>query len=167
MRVGIGYDVHRLVVGRPLRLGGVDFDYHLGLDGHSDADVVMHAICDALLGAAALRDIGYHFPPGDERFRGIDSIELLRSVCQILAEAGWRANNVDVSVVAEAPRINPRVSQMQAAISAVLGLDPGAISVKATTNEQLGFVGRGEGIAAMAVATIVPHERGSIDSKQA
>jgi 2-C-methyl-D-erythritol 2,4-cyclodiphosphate synthase len=155
-RVGIGYDVHRLVGGRRLVLGGVRFDSEVGLDGHSDADVALHALCDALLGAAALGDIGQHFPPSDERWRGADSLDLLRRVVELIAERGYRPGNVDLTIVAERPRIGPRVPEMRARIAEALGVGVDAVSVKATTNEHLGFVGRGEGIAALAAAIIEP-----------
>jgi 2-C-methyl-D-erythritol 2,4-cyclodiphosphate synthase len=155
-RVGIGYDVHRLVAGRRLVLGGVRFDSEVGLDGHSDADVALHALCDALLGAAALGDIGQHFPPRDERWRGADSLDLLRRVVELIAERGYRPGNVDLTIVAERPRIGPRVPEMRARIAEALGVGVDAVSVKATTNEHLGFVGRGEGIAALAAAIIEP-----------
>jgi len=154
-RFGIGYDVHRLVAGRPLVLGGVRVDHALGLDGHSDADVVAHAIMDALLGAAALGDIGQHFPPSDPGFRGADSMELLARVTQTLRDHGWRPWNVDATVVAERPRLAPHVEEMRARIAAASGLEPSAVSVKATTNEGLGPEGREEGISATAVASIV------------
>ena len=152
MRVGIGYDVHRLVPGRRLVLGGVEIPHEMGLEGHSDADVALHALCDALLGAAALGDIGQHFPPSDERWRGADSLELLRAVVAMLE--GYRVGNADLTIVAERPKLAPHVPAMCARIGAVLGTD--AVSVKATTNEGLGFLGRKEGIAALAVATILP-----------
>lgn len=154
-RFGIGYDVHRLVPGRPLVLGGVRIEHELGLDGHSDADVLAHAIIDALLGAAALGDIGRHFPPSDPSFRGADSMELLARVARLLRERGWRPWNVDATVVAERPRLAPHVEAMRSRIAAAAGLEPGAVSVKATTNERLGPEGRGEGISALAVASIV------------
>jgi 2-C-methyl-D-erythritol 2,4-cyclodiphosphate synthase len=154
VRVGIGYDVHRLVAGRPLVLGGVPIASELGLDGHSDADVALHALMDALLGAAALGDIGQHFPPTEEKWRGADSLDLLRRVVAVLAERGYRAGNVDLTIVAERPRIGPHAPLMRERIAAALGLTPEGVSVKATTNERIGFVGRGEGIAALAVATI-------------
>jgi 2-C-methyl-D-erythritol 4-phosphate cytidylyltransferase/2-C-methyl-D-erythritol 2,4-cyclodiphosphate synthase len=155
-RVGIGYDVHRFVAGRPLVLGGVTIAYPLGLAGHSDADVLLHAIADALLGAGALGDIGLHFPPSDPRFQDADSRGLLRQVGQLVGAAGFVLIHVDATVVAEAPRIGPHVSAMRAAIGECLGLPETAISIKATTNEGMGFVGRGEGIAALATATIRP-----------
>ena len=155
-RVGIGYDVHRLVAGRRLVLGGVQFESEVGLDGHSDADVALHALCDALLGAAALGDIGQHFPPSDERWRGADSLNLLRRVVELIAERGYRPGNVDLTIVAERPRIGPRLGEMRARIAEALGVGVDAVSVKATTNERIGFVGRGEGIAAFATAIIEP-----------
>ncbi|HET7092015.1 MAG TPA: 2-C-methyl-D-erythritol 2,4-cyclodiphosphate synthase, partial [Thermomicrobiales bacterium] len=155
-RSGIGYDVHRLVPGRRLVLGGVEIAHDRGLEGHSDADVVLHAIADALLGAAALGDIGRHFPPSDPRYAGADSRDLLRQAASLLAEAGYHPVNVDATVIAEAPRLGPHVPAMQHAIAACLGLAPDAVGVKATTNEGLGFAGRGEGIAAFAVAVIAP-----------
>lgn len=153
-RVGIGYDVHRLVAGRNLVLGGVRFDFPLGLDGHSDADVLLHAIMDALLGAAALGDIGRHFPPGDPRFKDISSLELLRQVRALLAERGWRVVNIDATVIAEAPRLEPRVAEMSGLVAAACGVDIAQVGLKATTNEGLGLVGRGEGITALAVAML-------------
>jgi 2-C-methyl-D-erythritol 2,4-cyclodiphosphate synthase/2-C-methyl-D-erythritol 4-phosphate cytidylyltransferase len=155
-RVGIGYDAHRFASGRRLVLGGVEIAHDRGLDGHSDADVLLHAIADALLGAAALGDIGQHFPPSDERFRDADSQVLLREVVRLVQEAGWVPGNVDATLLAEAPRIGPHVPLMRERIAACLGLSPGAVSVKATTNEGMGAIGRGEGIAALATATLVP-----------
>ena len=155
LRVGIGYDVHQLVSHRRLVLGGVEFPSELGLLGHSDADVVLHAICDAILGAAALGDLGQHFPPDDERFRDADSVALLREVNRLVSIDGWTVGNVDVTIVAESPRIGPRVAEMRSIIADASGVPVAAVSVKATTNEGLGFLGRREGIAAMAVATIV------------
>ena len=156
VRCGIGYDVHRFSpdADRPLVLGGVRLPGGRGLAGHSDADVLLHAIADALLGAAALGDIGHHFPPDDPRWRDADSRDLLVRVRGVIAAAGWTPVNVDATVIAEAPRIGPHVPAMRAAIAACLGLDVGAVGVKATTNEGMGFVGRGEGMAALAVATI-------------
>lgn len=154
MPVGIGYDVHRLVRGRRLVLGGVQIQGELGLLGHSDADVATHAIMDALLGAAALGDIGQLFPPSDARYADISSLELLHQVVARLDEHGWRICNVDVTVVAERPRLAPYVAEMRQRLSAAAGVDVAAVSVKATTNEGLGFIGRGEGIAALAVAEI-------------
>lgn len=154
-RSGIGYDIHRLVAGRPLVIGGVRFDSAVGLDGHSDADVLLHAIADAILGAAALGDIGRHFPPGDRRWAGADSVVLLAACVERLRVAGWDVGNVDATVIAEQPKINPRADEMRARIAEATGLDIDAVSVKATTNELLGSIGRGEGIAALATATIV------------
>ncbi|HEV2107344.1 MAG TPA: 2-C-methyl-D-erythritol 2,4-cyclodiphosphate synthase [Thermomicrobiales bacterium] len=154
VRSGIGYDVHAFAEGRPLILGGVTIANAQGLAGHSDADVLLHAIADALLGAAALGDIGHYFPPDDPAFAGADSRDLLTTVAGLLRSAGWDINNVDATVVAEAPRVAPHAAAMQQSIAACLGLDVAAISVKATTNEGMGFVGRGEGIAAIAIATV-------------
>ena len=154
MRVGLGFDVHPLVEGRALVLGGVTVSSPLGLEGHSDADVLLHAICDALLGAAALGDIGRHFPDSNPRYRDIDSRMLLRDTAQKVADAGYRIVNVDATVIAQAPRLAPHMARMIGNIAADLGVAPSAVSVKATTTEQLGFAGRGEGIAAQAVALI-------------
>ena len=154
MRIGQGFDVHQLVAGRKLIIGGVEIPYHLGLAGHSDADVLLHAICDALLGAAALGDIGRHFPDSDARYKGIDSRELLREVGRLLAQEGWRAANIDATIIAEAPKMAPHVGRMAEHIAADLGIASGSINVKATTTEKLGFAGRGEGIAAQAVCLI-------------
>jgi 2-C-methyl-D-erythritol 2,4-cyclodiphosphate synthase len=152
--VGIGYDVHRFVEGRPLILGGVEIPHSHGLDGHSDADVLSHAIADALLGAIGERDIGQHFPNSDESIRGISSLEILRKVAALLASRKARLLNIDATLVAEAPKINPHVAQMRQRIAEALQLPEGRVGVKATTNEGMGFLGRGEGIAAMAVASI-------------
>jgi 2-C-methyl-D-erythritol 2,4-cyclodiphosphate synthase len=154
MRIGHGYDVHRLVEGRPLVLGGVTVPSDVGLDGHSDADVLTHAVIDALLGAAALGDIGSHFPDTDERWRGADSLDLLRTVVGRLAEAGYAVGNVDATVVLERPKLRPYVDAMRETLAAGLGVDTGRVSVKATTGEGMGFVGTGEGAAAHAVALI-------------
>ena len=151
---GIGYDVHRFITNRPLVLGGVEIPYHLGLDGHSDADVLSHAIADAVLGAVGERDIGYHFPNSDESIRGISSLEILRKVVTIVRERGGVLYNVDATVVAQAPKIGPHVAQMRTNVANALGLDPRRVGVKATTNEGMGFIGRGEGIAALAVASV-------------
>ncbi|HVB47017.1 MAG TPA: 2-C-methyl-D-erythritol 2,4-cyclodiphosphate synthase [Burkholderiales bacterium] len=156
MRIGQGFDVHALAPGRKLILGGVQIAHDKGLAGHSDADVLLHAICDALLGAAALGDIGRHYPDSDPKYHGADSRALLRDVAHKLAAAGWRVQNVDATVIAQAPRIAPHVARMAANIAADLGVAPGVVSVKATTTEGLGFAGRGEGIAAQAVALIEP-----------
>jgi 2-C-methyl-D-erythritol 2,4-cyclodiphosphate synthase len=156
VRTGIGYDAHRFASGRRLVLGGVEIAHDRGLDGHSDADVLLHAIADAVLGAAALGDIGQHFPPSDERFRDADSQVLLREVVRLVQEAGWVPGNVDATILSEAPRIGPHVPLMRERIAACLGLSPVAVSVKATTNEGMGAIGRSEGIAALATATLVP-----------
>lgn len=155
VRTGIGYDAHRLALGRLLRVGGVEIPWPRGLAGHSDADVLAHAIMDALLGAAGLGDLGRHFPPGDPAFRGADSIELLRRVTAMAAGAGWRVVHVDSTVLAEAPRLAPYIPQMQERLAAALGVDSSAVNIKATTTEGMGAIGRGEGIAAHAVATLV------------
>lgn len=154
IRVGNGFDVHRLVEERELWLGGVKVPYHLGLLGHSDADVALHALCDALLGAAAMRDIGYHFPDTDPAYKGADSRALLRRVKELLAEKGYRIGNVDVTIMAQAPKLQPHIPVMIERIADDLGLGVDAVSVKATTTEKLGFTGRGEGIAASATALI-------------
>lgn len=154
IRVGNGFDVHRLVEERELWLGGVKVPYHLGLLGHSDADVALHALSDALLGAAALRDIGYHFPDTDPRFKGADSRVLLRRVREILQEKGYKVGNVDLTIMAQAPKLLDHIPVMRERIAADLMIDIDAVSVKATTTEKLGFTGRGEGIAALATALI-------------
>lgn len=154
IRVGNGFDVHRLVEERELWLGGVKIPYHLGLLGHSDADVALHALCDALLGAAALRDIGYHFPDTDPRFKGADSRVLLRRVREILEENGYKPGNVDLTIMAQAPKLLDHIPVMRERIAADLIIDLDAVSVKATTTEKLGFTGRGEGVAAIATALI-------------
>lgn len=154
MKVGQGYDVHALVAGRKLVLGGVQIPFHLGLEGHSDADVLLHAICDALLGAAGLGDIGRHFPDTDAQYAEIDSRMLLRDVARKLAALKLRVVNVDATIVAQAPRMTPHFARMSGNIAADLGVAPAAINLKATTTEGLGFTGRGEGIAALAVALL-------------
>ena len=154
MRIGQGYDVHRLVAGRRLVIGGVEIAHELGLDGHSDADVLLHAICDALIGAAALGDIGAHFPDTDARYKGADSRTLLREVGELLDRHGWRIVNIDSTIIAQAPRMAPHIAAMRENIAADLGLGLSAVSVKAKTAERLGSIGRGEGIAAQAVALI-------------
>ena len=154
MRIGQGYDVHALVGGRRLVIGGVDIPYEKGLQGHSDADVLLHAITDALLGAAALGDIGWHFPDSDPKYGGADSRVLLRATAKKLADAGFRVVNVDSTIVAQAPKMAPHVPKMIGNIATDLGLKPAAVSVKATTTERLGFEGRGEGSAAMAIALV-------------
>jgi len=154
VRIGQGFDVHPLVAGRRLVMGGVEIAHDKGLLGHSDADVLLHAICDALLGAAALGDIGRHFPDSDPRYQGIDSRELLRHVAQLLRQKGHRVVNVDATIIAQAPRMAPHIPAMVANIAADLGIGTGGVNVKATTTENLGFAGRGEGIAAQAVCLI-------------
>ncbi len=154
MRVGIGYDVHAFTTGRRLVLGGVDIPFEKGLEGWSDADVLTHAAMDALLGAAALGDIGSHFPPGEPEYRNISSLELLGRVRDKLAESGWRVGNIDATVVAERPRLSDYINEMRKQLSRVLGIEVGCISIKASTSEGLGFTGRGEGIAAVAVALL-------------
>ena len=154
MRIGHGFDVHALVEGRPLILGGVNIPWSRGLLGHSDADVLLHALCDALLGAAALGDIGRHFPDTDPAFADADSRVLLREVISKVHAAGWQVANVDVTVIAQAPKLAPHIAQMVANIAADLGLPTSAVNVKATTTEKLGFAGRGEGIACEAVCLL-------------
>lgn len=154
LRIGHGYDVHRLVEGRPLILGGESIDFDRGLEGWSDADVVLHALCDALLGAAGLGDIGEHFPPGDPRYEGAESVELLRTVVDTLREQRFRVVNCDVTVIAEAPRMSSYKSSIRRRLSSLLGVDIEAVGFKATTHEGLGSLGRGEGIAAHAVVLI-------------
>jgi 2-C-methyl-D-erythritol 2,4-cyclodiphosphate synthase len=154
MRAGIGWDSHRLAAGRPLILGGVTIPHDRGLDGHSDADVLTHAVIDALLGAAALGDIGQHFPDSDERYRDADSIELLRAVVATLAERGLRVAHVDTTVVMERPKLAGHREAIRASLAAALGVEPGQVNVKASTGEGMGFIGREEGVAALAVATL-------------
>ena len=154
MRVGHGYDVHRLVEGRKLILGGVEIPWEKGLLGHSDADVLLHALMDAILGAAALGDIGQHFPDSDERYAGADSLQLLAEVSRLLTEAGYRLVNADCTILAQRPKLMPHIPQMRANIARALEADVDAISVKATTEEGLGFTGDGSGIAAHAVVLI-------------
>lgn len=154
IRVGYGYDVHRLVEGRDLWLGGVHIEHTLGLLGHSDADVLIHAICDALLGAANLRDIGYHFPDTAPEYKGADSKVLLSRTVDLLAQHGYRVGNVDCTVCAERPKINPHIDAMKAVLAPLLRVDLDAVSLKATTSERMGFVGREEGMAAHVVALI-------------
>jgi 2-C-methyl-D-erythritol 2,4-cyclodiphosphate synthase len=154
VRVGNGFDVHRLVAGRRLVLGGVEIPYERGLLGHSDADVLVHAVCDALLGAAALGDIGAHFPDTDQRFKGISSITLLTEVGRLLAGKGYQVLNIDATIVAEKPKMAPYIPAMIASISRAAGAGPGTVNVKATTTEGLGYTGRGEGIAAYAVCML-------------
>ena len=153
-RIGMGYDVHRLVPGRELWLGGIRLDYELGLLGHSDADVLIHAICDALLGAACMRDIGYHFPDTSAETEGMDSKVILASTMELLRSEGYELGNIDATVCAERPKLNPHIPQMQQCLATVIGCAPGQVSIKATTTEKLGFTGRQEGISAYAVALI-------------
>lgn len=153
-RSGIGYDAHRLATGRKLILGGVEIPHDRGLDGHSDADVLCHAIADALLGAVGESDIGHHFPNTDESIRGISSLEILQRTSALLGQLRARAVNVDATLIAEAPKIAPHIPAMREKIATALGLEPSRVSIKATTNEGLGAIGRGEGMAAMAVATV-------------
>ena len=154
VRFGIGFDTHRLVEGRRLMLGGVEIAHDLGLHGHSDADVLAHAVIDALLGAAGLGDIGLHFPDNDDRWRDADSLDLLRRVSALLDDRGLTVVHVDATVMAEAPRVAPHRDAMSGNLAFALGVDPGAVNIKATRGEGMGFVGRREGIAALAVATV-------------
>lgn len=154
IRVGFGFDVHQFKTGHPFVLGGVTLDHPSGAFGHSDADVLVHAICDALLGAANLRDIGYHFSNTDQRWKGISSLILLKEVIRLLAEKGWSIGNIDAMVCLEEPKINPHIPVMKAKIAAAAGLSDEDISIKATTNEKLGFIGRQEGVVAYAVCLI-------------
>lgn len=154
-RIGMGFDVHRLEAGYPLWMGGVKLEHHLGLEGHSDADVLLHAVSDALLGAAALGDIGVHFPPTDMKYKGIDSKLLLREVCLLVDKAGYRIGNIDATIAAEAPKMNPHIPQMRAVMAETMGVEESQISLKATTTERLGFTGRQEGIAVYAVALLL------------
>jgi 2-C-methyl-D-erythritol 2,4-cyclodiphosphate synthase len=154
VRTGIGYDCHRFSERRRLVLGGIEFDHPRGLEGHSDADVLTHAVIDALLGAAGLEDIGHHFPDSDERYRDADSIGLLRQTAAMLAERGFQVEHVDVTIVIERPAISPRRGAMRQRLSEALGLSPAQVNVKATRGEGMGFVGRQEGVAALAVASV-------------
>ena len=154
MRIGQGFDVHAFVAGRKLVIGGVEIAHDKGLAGHSDADVLLHAICDALLGAAALGDIGWHYPDSDPQFAGADSRTLLKEIGKKVGAQGYRIVNIDATIIAEAPKMAPHVARMIGNIAADLGLKPAAVSVKATSTERLGFTGRGEGIAAQAVVLI-------------
>lgn len=159
IRVGFGYDAHRLVDGRPLILGGVNIPYERGLKGHSDADVLLHAACDALLGAAGLGDLGRHFPNTDPALEGVSSIALIRRVMEMIRDAGFEVQNLDSTVVAQAPKLAPHIQTMIATIADAMEVSPRQVSVKATTTEGLGFAGRGEGIAAYAVAALKERER--------
>ena len=154
MRIGHGYDVHRLVEGRDLILGGVKIDYEKGLLGHSDADVLLHAVSDALLGAAGLGDIGRHFPDTDPKYKGADSLELLREVYRKISEKGFRVGNIDVTMIAQKPKLKDFIPQMQENIAAAVGVAPDRVNVKATTEEKLGFTGTGEGMACHAVCLL-------------
>lgn len=154
IRVGFGYDVHRLVEGRELWLGGIRLPHTLGLDGHSDADVLIHAICDALLGAANMRDIGYHFPDTADKYKNIDSKILLKETVRLISEKGFKVGNVDATICAERPKINPYIPQMQECLSALMNIETDDVSIKATTTEKLGFTGRQEGMSAYAVVLI-------------
>ncbi len=154
IRVGFGYDVHAFAEGRPLIMGGVEIQHERGLMGHSDADVLLHAISDALLGAANMRDIGHHFPDTDPRYAGADSKVLLREVCRLLSERNYAVGNIDTTIVAERPKINPHIPRMQEVIAEIIGGDADQVSIKATTNERMGFAGREEGIIAYATVLI-------------
>lgn len=154
MRIGQGFDVHAFAEHRALILGGVKVPYHLGLAGHSDADVLLHAICDALLGAAGLGDIGHHFPYDDSKYAGIDSTKLLAAVVESVQQQGWQVINMDATVIAQAPKLASYITQMRENIAAILDVDTSACNVKATTTEKLGFTGRGEGIAAQAIVLL-------------
>jgi len=156
MRIGFGFDVHRLVAGRELWMGGIQIPYEKGLLGHSDADVLIHAICDALLGAANMRDIGYHFPDNSDETLGMDSKIILRKTMELIASKGYQLGNVDATICAERPKMNPHIPQMQQCLAQVIGCDPDQISIKATTTERLGFTGREEGISAYAVVLLCP-----------
>jgi 2-C-methyl-D-erythritol 2,4-cyclodiphosphate synthase len=160
LRVGNGFDTHRLVDGRPLRLGGVEIAHARGLEGHSDGDCVLHAVCDALLGAAGEGDMGRHFPSRDERWRGADSRLFVREVARIVAAGGWALANVDVTVVAQEPVLAPHLEPMRAALAAALGVEAALVSVKAKSSDHLGALGRGEGIAALATALLIMEDRG-------
>ncbi len=157
MRIGHGFDVHKLVAGRKCIIGGVTIAFDKGLDGHSDADVLLHAICDALLGAAALGDIGKHFPPSDDVYKNADSRQLLRHVIDLIHDKNYQVNNIDATVICEAPKLAPHTAQMCANVAADCKIGISQVNIKATTTEKLGFTGRGEGIAAEAVCTIVEH----------
>ncbi len=155
IRIGQGYDVHRLVEGRDLWICGIRLEHTHGLLGHSDADVAIHALCDAILGALALRDIGYHFPDTDPKYKGADSKLLLAEVCRMVRERGWEIGNTDITIMAEAPKFKPHIDEMRAKLAEVMNIDIDCVSVKATTTEGLGFTGRKEGIASNAVALLV------------
>ena len=154
LRVGFGFDVHRLDEGQPFFLGGINIPHSKGAVGHSDADVLIHSICDAILGAADLRDIGFHFPDTDEKYKGIDSKILLKDVMALLRENGYELSNVDATIALQVPKVNPYVPKMKSVLAQIMGVKPGQISIKATTTEKLSFVGREEGVSAYAVALI-------------
>ena len=154
IRVGMGYDVHQLVKGRDLRMGGIKLEHEMGLLGHSDADVLIHAICDAILGAANMRDIGYHWPDTSAETEGMDSKIILKKTIELIATKGYHLVNIDATICAERPKMNPHIPEMQQCMANVIGCDPDQISIKATTTEKLGFTGRQEGISAYAVALI-------------
>ena len=155
IRIGNGYDVHRLVEGRPLILGGIEIEHHLGLDGHSDADVLIHAIMDARLGALSLGDIGYYFPPTDPKWKGADSVELLKQVDKLIKGKGWRISNLDSVIVAERPKLKPHIATMTKRLAEVLGLELDQVGIKATTNEKLDAMGEQKGICVHAVALLI------------
>jgi len=159
MRIGQGFDVHAFCEGRKLMLGGVDIPYHRGLAGHSDADVLIHAICDALLGAAGLGDIGHHFPDNDPAYKDIDSMKLLRAVMQSLGELGLKVSNLDATVIAQAPKLAPFIPQMRERLASAMAVEASCLNIKATTTEKLGFTGREEGVAAQAVVLLTGMER--------
>ncbi len=154
MRIGQGFDVHAFAEGRNLIIGGIEIEHHLGLAGHSDADVLIHALCDAMLGAAGLGDIGKHFPDSDPKYKGADSGELLKQVVKLVGEQNWQLENADLTVIAEAPKLAPYIDKMRDRLAVLLGVRPQQVNVKATTTEKLGFTGRGEGIAAQAVVLL-------------
>lgn len=167
MKIGQGFDVHELVAGRKLVIGGVEIPHEKGLAGHSDADVLIHAVCDALLGAAGLGDIGTHFPDSDPRYQGIDSRRLLREVRRLLAQNHLRVANVDATIIAQAPKMSPHIPAMRANLASDLGIVPEAVNIKAKTTEHLGFVGRGEGIAAEAVALVAEDHKSAAKTPRA
>lgn len=154
IRVGQGYDSHRFEPGRPLMLCGVNIPHDFGLKGHSDADVAIHALCDAILGALALRDIGYHFPDTSEEWKGADSTDLLRRVCAMVRERGWEIGNTDITIITERPKLKPHIESMRERLAQVMEIETECVSVKASTNEKMGFTGRGEGIASLASALL-------------
>ncbi len=159
IRVGNGYDSHRFTAGRKLILGGIEIPHTMGLDGHSDADAVAHALTDAVLGAVALGDIGSHFPDTDPQWSGADSMKLLAAAVELVQEQGWRVGQCDITVITQAPKIGPHVEAMRTRIAGTIGVGPGDVSVKAKTNEGMGWIGRGEGLAVIATATVLPIDR--------